>query len=164
MDAIIISLPRYCRRSGSSCTGRHATRPASTKFFLSACRQAACPQHGVKPSCASRLVRRAHAGSFFPGSNCLRAPRAGAVQSIVEGGKNADRDGPRKCRVTDDKLLAEYRTSRTEKAFAEIVARHGTMVLRTCLRLVGNLHEAEDAAQAVFMVFVQRAHVVKPPL
>src|SRR5262249_12869388 len=61
---------------------------------------------------------------------------------------------------TDKQLVAEYRTSRSQQAFAEIVARHAGMVLRSCLRLVGNVHEAEDVVQAVFLVLAQRPEAV----
>lgn len=62
--------------------------------------------------------------------------------------------------VSDEQLVAEYRTSRSQQAFAEIVSRHAGMVLRTCLRLVGNIHEAEDVVQAVFLVLAQRPEAV----
>src|SRR5262249_49219842 len=61
---------------------------------------------------------------------------------------------------TDEQLVAEYRTSRSQQAFAEIVARHARMVLRACGRLVGRLHEAEDVGQAVFLVLAQRPEAV----
>src|SRR5262249_38717893 len=50
------------------------------------------------------------------------------------------------------------------EAFAEIVARHGPSVLRTCLRLIKNVQDAEDAAQATFLVLVQQADRVNRPL
>jgi RNA polymerase sigma factor (sigma-70 family) len=58
---------------------------------------------------------------------------------------------------TDADILADYLASGSEPAFAELVARHGPMIYRTCLRRLGDLHEAEDAAQTAFMVFVRRA-------
>jgi RNA polymerase sigma factor (sigma-70 family) len=62
--------------------------------------------------------------------------------------------------MTDEQLVAEYRTSRSQQAFAEIVSRHAGMVLRTCMRLVGNVHEAEDVVQGVFLVLAQRPEAV----
>lgn len=57
----------------------------------------------------------------------------------------------------DAELLAAYAARRDEAAFAEIVSRHGGMVYRACRRLLGDDHEAEDAAQAVFVVLVRKA-------
>lgn len=62
--------------------------------------------------------------------------------------------------MTDEQLVAEYRSSRSQRAFAEIVSRHAPMVLRTCLRHVGTVHEAEDVVQAVFLVLAQRPQAV----
>jgi RNA polymerase sigma factor (sigma-70 family) len=67
-------------------------------------------------------------------------------------------------RLPDACLLAQYRAARPHDSFAQIVARHGSMVLRTCLHLVGNLSDAEDAAQATFMFLAQRPEAVNAPL
>ena len=40
-----------------------------------------------------------------------------------------------------------------EIAFAALVKRHGAMVLRVCRQVIGEEHEAQDAAQTVFLVF-----------
>src|SRR5579871_6643185 len=55
----------------------------------------------------------------------------------------------------DQELLAVYLRTHDSQAFHAIVARHGAMVFRTCFRLVGNSHDAEDAAQAVFLVLAR---------
>jgi RNA polymerase sigma factor (sigma-70 family) len=65
---------------------------------------------------------------------------------------------------SDAELLVAYRASRSEDAFAEIHARHGSMVLRTCVRLLGDVQEAEDAAQAAFVMLAQRPHRVQGTL
>src|SRR5262249_11697291 len=64
----------------------------------------------------------------------------------------------------DTELLRLYQETREPEAFTEMVRRHRPMVLRTCLRLVGNLHDAEDAAQSVFLVLAQRPEVVRRSL
>jgi len=64
----------------------------------------------------------------------------------------------------DAELLAAYRASRSEEAFAEIHARHGALVLRTCVRLLGDVQEAEDAAQAAFVMLAQRPQRVQGTL
>lgn len=66
--------------------------------------------------------------------------------------------------TSDAELLARYAASRSQRDFAEIIARHGPMVLRTCQRLTGNPSDAEDAAQAVFLVLSQKCATVKENL
>jgi RNA polymerase sigma factor (sigma-70 family) len=60
--------------------------------------------------------------------------------------------------------VAEYGATRSPEAFNRIVERHGPMVLHTSLRLVGNWHDAEDVAQAVFLVLAQRAASISSAL
>lgn len=66
--------------------------------------------------------------------------------------------------TSDAELLAKYVASRSAQDFAEIIARHGPMVLRTCQRLTGNPSDAEDAAQATFLVLSQKCTSVKDNL
>jgi len=62
---------------------------------------------------------------------------------------------------SDSELLTEFMARRDEPAFAEIVRRHGGMVVATCRSLLGNTQDAEDAAQAVFLTLAQRASSLK---
>ena len=61
----------------------------------------------------------------------------------------------------DGALVAAFAASTTsagrEEAFAELVRRHGVMVVGTCRRILGNGTDAEDAAQAVFLTLAHKA-------
>jgi RNA polymerase sigma factor (sigma-70 family) len=66
--------------------------------------------------------------------------------------------------ITDLKLIAQYTTTRSADWLAEIVARHGAMVWRTCRRLTDSAQDAEDAAQATFLVLAQKPEAVRENL
>jgi RNA polymerase sigma factor (sigma-70 family) len=54
-------------------------------------------------------------------------------------------------------LLERFVLEQDEAAFAEILHRHGRMVLGVCLRTLRDWHEAEDAFQATFLILARRA-------
>ncbi len=65
---------------------------------------------------------------------------------------------------TDQRLLSAYLRNGDAAAFAEIAERHGPMVYRVCYRILGDHHEAEDAAQATFAVLARKARSVRKRL
>jgi RNA polymerase sigma factor (sigma-70 family) len=70
---------------------------------------------------------------------------------------------PRLSGLTDAVLLERFVQCRDESAFAELVARHGGMVLRTCRRILDTVPEIEDAFQATFLILTRKAHTLRQP-
>jgi RNA polymerase sigma factor (sigma-70 family) len=61
----------------------------------------------------------------------------------------------------DGALLESFLSTGDESAFEAIVARHGSMVLGVCRRLLGDRHDADDAFQATFLVLVKKARQLR---
>ncbi|HZU37673.1 MAG TPA: sigma-70 family RNA polymerase sigma factor [Gemmataceae bacterium] len=57
----------------------------------------------------------------------------------------------------DAQLLDAFLSQHDEAAFEALVRRHGPMVHSVCRRVVGNIHDADDAFQATFIVLVRKA-------
>lgn len=58
---------------------------------------------------------------------------------------------------SDAALLGRFAQTRDSEAFAEIVRRHGAMVLAVCRRVLGDGPDAEDAHQIAFMALARDA-------
>jgi hypothetical protein len=67
--------------------------------------------------------------------------------------------------LTDGQLLglflARADPAASEAAFAELVERHGLMVLRVCRQILGDPDDAHDAFQATFLVLVRKADSIR---
>src|SRR6516165_11293864 len=63
--------------------------------------------------------------------------------------------------LADADLLERFLARRDEEAFAALVGRHGPMVLGVCGRILGDVHAAEDAFQATFLILVRRAGAIR---
>jgi RNA polymerase sigma factor (sigma-70 family) len=59
-------------------------------------------------------------------------------------------------RIADAQLLERFLQCRDELAFEMLVWRHGSMVLNVCRRVLRDSHEAQDAFQATFLIFVRK--------
>jgi len=65
--------------------------------------------------------------------------------------------------LPDAELLHRYARYGEHAAFDVLLRRHGPMVLGVCRRVLAHSADAEDAFQAVFLVFVRKARAIKRP-
>jgi RNA polymerase sigma factor (sigma-70 family) len=63
--------------------------------------------------------------------------------------------------VSDQQLLERFVAGKDQSAFTALVQRHGPMVFGICRRLLKELHDAEDAFQATFLVLARQAASIR---
>jgi RNA polymerase sigma factor (sigma-70 family) len=86
----------------------------------------------------------------------LDAAGAGATT-----GRRPDSDEDRAA-DSDHSLLQHYIATGSEEAFSQIVYRHSGWVYHTCRRNLRDVHLAEDATQAVFLLLCRKAGSIRP--
>ena len=65
--------------------------------------------------------------------------------------------------LSDGELVDRYVSYRDERAFRTLVAIHGPMVLGVCRRILSRPEDVDDAVQATFLVFLQKAKTLRNP-
>jgi RNA polymerase sigma factor (sigma-70 family) len=62
--------------------------------------------------------------------------------------------------LSDTQLLERFAATRDEASFEVLARRHGPMIMGVCRRVLGDVHEAEDALQATFLILARKAAAV----
>lgn len=86
---------------------------------------------------------------------------AGRFRGFLEKYLGSHRFEATKEHAPDTELLRRFSLTGDQQAFELLVWRHGEMVLGVCQRQTCDLHLAEDAFQAVFLVLARKASSVR---
>src|SRR5881397_112912 len=91
--------------------------------------------------------------AFFSGG---RSMLANAVPSLLQHVRRLAAAA-----ASDEQLLADFVSRRSDDAFSALIGRHGPMVLNVCRRILHDAHAAEDVFQTTFLVLADRAAALR---
>src|SRR4051812_22119270 len=83
-------------------------------------------------------------------------PAAGLAECIRSAVRRVTDAAP-----TDADLLAAFTRDRDPGAFEHLVRRHGPLVATVCRGVLSNAEDADDAAQATFLVLARKAPSIR---
>src|SRR5947208_1077170 len=78
-----------------------------------------------------------------------------------DGAANTESSSDAERISADQHLLREYLSTRSEDAFAKLVARHTGFVYSAALRQTGNRTAAEEITQAVFVILARKTAALR---
>ena len=64
-------------------------------------------------------------------------------------------------RLTDTQLVESFLARAEEAAFEVLVRRYGPMILGVCRRVLRDRHDADDAFQSTFLVFLRKVRSIR---
>src|SRR5262245_32494794 len=85
----------------------------------------------------------------------VTAPLTGLLRRMRQAAASRQTAG-----ITDGQFLERFVAEKDDAAFEALVRQHGPMVLGVCRRVLNDVHEADDAFQATFLVLVRKAAVI----
>ena len=88
------------------------------------------------------ILKEVHAQFFFPHASARRHP--------ANGGTEHGRTASRPANPADAEVLARAQAG-DHQAFAQLYSLHKRRIYSLCLRMVGNIAEAEDLTQEAFL-------------
>ena len=159
--------PRPTPRTPARCSSSSPRRSRKSPE-LEESRRTRCVAYGVSAHLVALLRVRLNITRNAPHSppHTIRVPESPPEATPYVPFRRRARPCPRRPvypAPPDAQLLRRVHVadSRSEDAFAELVRRHGPMVLAACRRVLGDPHDAEDAFQATFLVLARKAGAIR---
>src|SRR5262249_48006042 len=97
--------------------------------------------------------------TYLPRTETMTSDQAGLVLQHIRRLAGTPGAG----QTHDAQLVERFTAQRDEAAFADLVRRHGPMVLNVCRSILRHEQDAEDAFQATFLVLARKADSLRQP-